>query len=420
MSLVKEPYEYKILEKYPIDIAATNRLFEQKNLPDRIGRGRECCERIGESLRYIFYRYRSHSDGSGGYILRQAKDSSKDVVYFGTSQAMQCIFDEKLFLVNGRSTPYSRNHYVLCRDVETGQEERCYWFGKGQCYLEQPQPWGRQTYCQDFVRKMFVCNKSLAFEVLRYKDGTICNKGHSENIEAVYMLYINYVNGRPLSSTDFSESQSKIEEIVSPSLPKELGIDQSKHRGCQYEGQEQNCFKECSKCAISFKNFGDLMFDNHNVDEAKKQYKRAVFTDPKYAEAWFKLANLFIIEKRYYDALNALEKALSVDPIYGRAMYGKAIALDAIGRSQEAMLLTNEILGIYDVDEVHQFKQTLLNKGVADISKEERETPLDKEDLSEDDENLYTKFYRHLQENPEVSERLSNLLKEVFRPNNID
>ena len=77
-------------------------------------------------------------------------------------------------------------------------------------------------------------------------------------------------------------------------------------------------------------------------------------------------------------------------------------------------------MGIYDVDEVHQFKQTLLNKGVADISKEERETPLDKEDLSEDDENLYTKFYRHLQENPEVSERLSNLLKEVFRPNNID
>ena len=66
---------------------------------------------------------------------------------------------------------------------------------------------------------------------------------------------------------------------------------------------------------------------------------------------------------------------------------------------------------------MHQFKQTLLNKGVADISKEEN--LLDEEDLS-DDENLYTKFYHHLQENPEVGERLRGLLKEVFKPHDID
>ena len=147
-----------------------------------------------------------------------------------------------------------------------------------------------------------------------------------------------------------------------------LGRNERLHLSCSYEGREKDCPKECSKCAISIKTDGDMAIASNRVNEAIKMYKKALFIEPKFAEAWCNLANAYGMRSEFNNALSAFNKALAIDPEYGKAMFGKAITLRNLGKQDEAMALVNEILALYEDANVQKFKAGLLNAGAKDTS----------------------------------------------------
>ena len=133
----------------------------------------------------------------------------------------------------------------------------------------------------------------------------------------------------------------------------ELGRDDSKHICCQFEDREDECPKDCSKCAISIKTDGDVALASNRLDEAIKQYKKALFVEPRFAEAWCNLANAYGMKSEYNNALRAFDKAIAIDPKYGKALFGKAVTLRNLGRLDEAM----KIAKIWFDNSVYYFKK---------------------------------------------------------------
>ena len=147
-----------------------------------------------------------------------------------------------------------------------------------------------------------------------------------------------------------------------------LGKNIDLHMECLYIGHEKECPKDCSKCAFSFKREGDNYLTVNRINDAIKQYKKALFSQPRYAEAWCNLGNAFCMISEYNNALSAYNKALGIDPQYGDAMFGKAVALRSLGKKDDAMKTANEILEIYDDISVHRFKSELKKEGVRDTA----------------------------------------------------
>lgn len=145
-----------------------------------------------------------------------------------------------------------------------------------------------------------------------------------------------------------------------------LGRDESKHIKCNYVDDEANCPNSCSKCAIAIKADGDIALKESRLDEAVKLYKKAVFIEPKFAEAWVNLGSAYGMKSEYHNALYAFDKAISIDHVYGRALLGKAIILRNLGNLDESMLVVNNILCIYDSAETRDLKKGLINAGVED------------------------------------------------------
>lgn len=146
-----------------------------------------------------------------------------------------------------------------------------------------------------------------------------------------------------------------------------LGRDESKHISCQYKGREDDCPKACEKCAIFLKENGDSALARNDLDLAIKQYKRALFMEPKFADAWVNMGDAYSRKAEYNHALSSFYKAITIDPTYGQALFGKAVVLKAQGKLDEAMRTANEILAMYEDPDVKKFKAILRNQGVKEI-----------------------------------------------------
>ena len=145
-----------------------------------------------------------------------------------------------------------------------------------------------------------------------------------------------------------------------------LGRNESKHPKCNYSNNTAACPKSCAKCAIAIKTDGDVALSEERLDQAIRFYKKALFIDPKFAEAWNNLGNAYGMKSEYHNALHAFDKAIAIDPAYGKALYGKAITLRNLGQLEAAMTLANAILEMYDALEVRRFKKELVAAGVED------------------------------------------------------
>ena len=145
-----------------------------------------------------------------------------------------------------------------------------------------------------------------------------------------------------------------------------LGRNEKLHLSCEYEGKEDNCPKECTKCAISIKTDGDIAISSNRLSEAIRQYRRALFVEPKFAEAWCNLANAYGMNSEYEKALAAFNKALAIDPEYGKAMFGKALTLRNLGKMGAALSIANDILDLYDDTNVRDFRNELIKAGFRD------------------------------------------------------
>ena len=146
----------------------------------------------------------------------------------------------------------------------------------------------------------------------------------------------------------------------------ELGRNENLALTCEYSGCEEDCPKECSTCAIAIKTDGDAALLENKLHSAIRFYKRALFLEPRFAEAWNNLANAYNMINEPYNALEAFNKAIAIDEEYGKALFGKAMTLRKLGLLDEAMQLANDILDMYSAEEVLTFKKELVAEGVED------------------------------------------------------
>lgn len=128
---------------------------------------------------------------------------------------------------------------------------------------------------------------------------------------------------------------------------------------CKYIGREDECTIGCTKCAIGFKKAGDNALAHKEYDEAIKCYKKAIFMEPEYVEAWNGLAYIYDIKHEFENSLRAYDRAIEIDSTYGKALYGKAITLRNMGLNVEAIKLAASILEMYNDSEVKSFKESL-------------------------------------------------------------
>ncbi len=146
----------------------------------------------------------------------------------------------------------------------------------------------------------------------------------------------------------------------------DLGRNEELVISCEFEGHENDCPKDCSTCAIAIKTDGDAALIEKKLPSAIRFYKRALFLEPRFAEARNNLANAYNMINEPNNALDAFEKAIAIDEEYGKALFGKAMTLRKLGRLDDAMQLANDILDLYLADEVIAFKKELVAEGVED------------------------------------------------------
>lgn len=150
--------------------------------------------------------------------------------------------------------------------------------------------------------------------------------------------------------------------------PTELCRDEDKHlMRCEYEGNEQSCPKECGTCAISIKTEADVCQINNKFDEAIAKYNLVVALEPQFAEAWNNMASAYGSVGNHKLALEAYLKAVDIDPMYGKAMWGAIMALINLGREREALTILNDIIKHYDYKEANKLIAELKSRNITPL-----------------------------------------------------
>lgn len=141
---------------------------------------------------------------------------------------------------------------------------------------------------------------------------------------------------------------------------KELLRDEKKHIKCEYDGDDANCKYRCEDCAIALKTDGDIALSAEIYPAAVEMYKQAIELEPEFAEAWVNLGNAYGYQSDYENALYAFNKAIEQDPIYGKALLGKAITLRNMNRLEDAIKCFDSILELYDHDQTKKMRSEII------------------------------------------------------------
>jgi tetratricopeptide (TPR) repeat protein len=91
---------------------------------------------------------------------------------------------------------------------------------------------------------------------------------------------------------------------------------------------------------------GVVAMNGHEYDAAEKTFVQLVETYPNFAEAWNKRATLYFMMGRYNDSLIDIEHVLDLEPRHFGALGGKAMILQAQGKTIEAVKVLREELEI--------------------------------------------------------------------------
>ena len=81
---------------------------------------------------------------------------------------------------------------------------------------------------------------------------------------------------------------------------------------------------------------GALYLKKNRVDDARRQFQRAVEINTDYAEAYEALGEVDLYLKRTDEAVHALEHAVELAPDFAKAHYNLGRAYQAQGRRAEA------------------------------------------------------------------------------------
>lgn len=88
--------------------------------------------------------------------------------------------------------------------------------------------------------------------------------------------------------------------------------------------------------AYDYDQLGAISYTLQRNQSAESYFRDALKLNPKLGTSWFGLAKVYKQEKRYPQALNAIEQAFVIDPNSGSAHYLRAQILIEMGRNKEA------------------------------------------------------------------------------------
>src|SRR5215470_8464808 len=74
-----------------------------------------------------------------------------------------------------------------------------------------------------------------------------------------------------------------------------------------------------------------------NLIEADRIYRAILRSEPGYSKVLHLLATLELQRGRYEDAVHLIDKALTLKPDHADALNNRGVALDAMGRQQDAL-----------------------------------------------------------------------------------
>lgn len=191
----KEPYQYKVLERYKIDIEKTNELFQSGQTNTESWKDREFCELVAQDNLYKFYGYRTYSDHSGGYILRQEKKKPKNVVFFGDNKQLNCIFHGYLFQVNHNGE--LGRFGITGRNVMDGSLTQFNWLSDKAKFI-LINSYGR-FYSQDSVKSVSIKEDKMVFKVSREQSSDPREKEKATDIydiDVEYDLVVEFISGK--------------------------------------------------------------------------------------------------------------------------------------------------------------------------------------------------------------------------------
>lgn len=362
----KEIYDFKLLQKCNIDIAKINEGFLKNGKTCDSQEEHEYCILVGESKNYYFWAYKTRENGRGGYILRQEKCAPNNVVFFGKNEDFACVFKGYLFLA--KSICEVGKPSIIARKTTSGLLSSCDWLSHKTIKYTVFDV--IRHYYQDSITDMFIENDKLVFKISRKKSDSIEDDAYDTYVD--YVLTVKYKDKQFYVDSIFPKeifSSEYREKVKNDKRPRFLGQDESKKILCSYGytlldcemySEQKKCDKR-GKCAVQLKERGCLARYKQQYEEATTYYKEALIINPQYAEAWCNMGECYLLSNLLQEALNAVENALSIDPIMGRAMFIKAKILSKLNNPSEAVEVCDAILKLYNVKEVVEFKETLIS-----------------------------------------------------------
>ena len=341
----KEIYQYKILEKYKIDIEETNRLHETGKT-----QARDYCKLIAKDGQYFFYGYKTHSDGSGGYVLRQEIRNPKHVVFFGESRKYNIVYKGFLFQVNENGEV--GNFGITARNTENGSLIKYNWLSDRGIFVSI-NGFGRY-YCQDTVKDVSIKDDKLVFKISRKKSKDPYNEYSPDkyDMDTQYDLIVenkgsNFVATRVFTGGAVSEKkqESTVDKKPASSItpvannhkssialqkssaqekkPK-YWLDNQGNVRCPGDACPENCGLDCPIYAQTIA-LQKLM--RNDFSEAASLLRRAVATEPRFADAWNNLAACYGQMGDHKNAFAAYQRSYEItqkpNPLYGMAVATK-------------------------------------------------------------------------------------------------
>ena len=356
----KEHYNYKMLEKVKIDIEKTNKRFARKSVNN--SEPREYCQIVCESDEYRFYSYQTYSDGSGGYLLRQSKSQPSDIVYFGKCCFINRVFHNYLLQLNKN---YGIGYLkVIAKNVKTSETKefkflsrKAYDFAKNGYH---------KLALHDEVNGVFIKDGKFIVKLTRKVDNAFSNNKKDTIVsDNTFYLVATYKNNQLNIEDIYPSDKSKNTSDTETRFRR----NEEKHIKCNFKGNEQKCSNRCAECAIHLKDLADEAFKQNNWEEALTLYKKAAFIEPEFADAWFGFGKTLDVMDDHINALVAFDKAIEIDKLYDEAYFNKAIALQKLGRLDEATIIVNDLLTAGNNPSVSALKEKLINLGTKDIYK---------------------------------------------------
>ena len=146
---------------------------------------------------------------------------------------------------------------------------------------------------------------------------------------------------------DFDTGDSRIEEPAAPlSIPADASvIDTLLHRASTAEresrlGDAADWYRQALALEadpIAWFNLGNVLREAGDESGAVEAFERAVTMDESFAQAWYNLADLVDLTEPER-AIDCLQRAVAAEPTYADAHFNLAAALEEQGRESESTM----------------------------------------------------------------------------------